>query len=41
MPVNSFFFPEALLEQVENEAFLLDFGINKTILSFRYSLLLI
>ena len=41
MPFNSLFFPAALLEQVENEAFLLNFGTNKIIHGFRSSLLLI
>ena len=41
MQVNSYFFPEALLEQVGSEAFLFNFRINKIIHSFRSSLLLI
>ena len=42
MPVDSlFFFPGALLEQVGNEAFLFSFGVDKVILTFRGSFLLI
>ena len=41
MQVNSYFFPEALLEQVGSEAFVFNFRINKIIHSFRSSLLLI
>ena len=41
MPVNSNFFPGALLEKVGNEVFLYNFGINKIILSFKILLLLI
>ena len=36
MPVNSYFFPGALLEQVRNEAFLFNFGINKIVHSQKF-----
>ena len=40
MPVNSYFFPRAISEQVENEAFLFNFGINKIIHNNLYKLFL-